>query len=109
MPEPFLRRMHRDYDRGTRRAIRRLYRATDQPYPPAQSWIERLAERDVPALVVWGDKDRFISRKGPEGLRRMFPTARVVRLPGSGHFAFADDPEGVAAAVLPFLFERLGV
>jgi pimeloyl-ACP methyl ester carboxylesterase len=107
LPEPFLRRMHRHFDRGTRRAILRLYRATDQPFAPAQGWIAALAPHDVPALVVWGDKDRFISRKGPEGLRRMFPSARVVRLPASGHFLFADDPEGVAAAVVPFLRDRL--
>ena len=107
LPEPFLRRMHHDFDRGTRRAILKLYRATDQPYAPAQQWIDVLAPRDVPALVVWGDKDRFISRKGPEGLQRIFPSARVVRLPGSGHFLFADDPEGVAAALVPFLRDRL--
>jgi pimeloyl-ACP methyl ester carboxylesterase len=107
LPEPFLRRMHRHFDRGTRRAILRLYRATEQPYPPAQQWIDTLAPRDVPALVVWGDQDRFISAKGPEGLKRMFPSARVVRLPGSGHFPFADDPQGVADVVVPFLRERL--
>jgi pimeloyl-ACP methyl ester carboxylesterase len=107
LPEPFLRRMHKHFDRGTRRAILRLYRATDQPYPPAQQWIDALAGRGIPALVVWGDQDRFISTKGPEGLQRMFPAAQVVRLPGSGHFVFADAPVEVAAAVLPFLREHL--
>lgn len=95
-------RMRRDYDRGTQRAVLRLYRATDAarmvPAPPS---LFRALDR--PALVVWGDQDIYISRRFAERHRDAFPSAEIVRLPGSGHFVMADDPEGVAAAVIPFL------
>jgi pimeloyl-ACP methyl ester carboxylesterase len=35
-----------------------------------------------------------------------FPKARVVMLPESGHFPFADDPQAVIEAVVPFFRER---
>jgi pimeloyl-ACP methyl ester carboxylesterase len=39
--------------------------------------------------------------------QQFFPKAQVHLLPDSGHFPFADDPEGVAAAVVPFLQMQL--
>ena len=35
LPADFIDRMYDDFDRDTRRAVLRLYRATDLPYPPA--------------------------------------------------------------------------
>jgi pimeloyl-ACP methyl ester carboxylesterase len=103
LPAEFVDRMYDDYDRGTRRAVLKLYRATDLPYPPAERWYEVLAERDIPALIVWGARDPFVKARRAEQMKRAFPSAEIVGLPSSGHFPFADDPEGTAAAVIPFL------
>jgi pimeloyl-ACP methyl ester carboxylesterase len=107
LPAEFVRRMGRDYDRHTRRAVLRIYRAADAPYPESGRWRETLASLDLPSLIVWGEKDPFVPVRTIEHLRSAFPSAHVVRLPASGHFPYADDPEGTAAAVVPFLQTRL--
>jgi pimeloyl-ACP methyl ester carboxylesterase len=109
LPAAFIDRMYDDFDRSTRRAVLRLYRATDLPYPAASAWSRTLAGLDRPALIVWGASDPFLGVRRVEDLQVPFPSAKVVRLDGSGHFPFADDPEGAAAAVLPFLREQVGV
>jgi pimeloyl-ACP methyl ester carboxylesterase len=107
MPEAFVDRMYDDFDRGTRRAVLRLYRATDLPYPAAAGWAGALAELDRPALIVWGAKDPFLGSRRVENLKGPFPSAEVTMLEDSGHFPFADDPEASADAVLPFLRARV--
>lgn len=109
LPEAYIDRMYDDFDRDTRRAVLRLYRATDLPYPPASGWSQTLAGLDRPALIVWGASDPFLGVRRVEDLQVPFPSAEVVRLDGSGHFPFADDPEGSAVAVLPFLRKQVGV
>jgi pimeloyl-ACP methyl ester carboxylesterase len=41
-----------------------------------------------------------------ERQREVFRDARVTLLPESGHWPLDDDPEGVRAAVVPFLAEQ---
>ncbi|MEK6278258.1 MAG: alpha/beta hydrolase [Actinomycetota bacterium] len=108
LPEAFLERMWRDYDRATRRTVLKLYRTMDPPYPASDSWKGALASLDPPALIVWGERDRFVPPKAIERIKTALPGAQVVVLPGSGHFPFADDPEGTAGAIVPFLRSRLG-
>lgn len=102
LPDSFVDRMWRDYDAGTRRNVLKLYRATDakrmSPYPPSV-----LAELRRPALVVWGPHDAYIPTRFAGRHREAFPDAAFIKLPDSGHFPMADDPEGLASAVLPFL------
>jgi pimeloyl-ACP methyl ester carboxylesterase len=107
LPEQFVERMWRDYDRGTRRTVLKLYRTMDPPYPASDAWKSALSSLDPPALIAWGERDRFVPPKAIERIGAALPSAEVVVLPGSGHFPFADDPEGTAAAVVPFLRRRL--
>lgn len=104
LPAEAVERMRRDYDRGTQRTVLRLYRSTDAehmvPAPPSL-----FASLDRPALVVWGSHDVYIPNRFAEQHRESFPSARVAYLPQSGHFPILDDPEGVAAQVVPFLQE----
>ncbi|MGH2980689.1 MAG: alpha/beta fold hydrolase [Solirubrobacterales bacterium] len=107
LPIEFADRMYDDFDRGTRRAVLRLYRATPLPYPPASDWVATLADLDRPALIAWGAGDPFLSQRRVADLRAPFPSAEVVMLDRSGHFPFADDPKGTAAVVVPFLRDQL--
>jgi pimeloyl-ACP methyl ester carboxylesterase len=108
LPMDMIDRMYDDFDRDTRRTVLRLYRATPLPYPAATGWIEALAQLERPALIVWGAEDPFLGPRRAEDLQEPFPSAKIVRLPGSGHFPFADNPRGAAEAVLPFLRAQLG-
>jgi pimeloyl-ACP methyl ester carboxylesterase len=108
LPEAVIDRMYDDFDRGTRRAVLKLYRATPLPYPPASGWLETLAQLDRPALIAWGPDDPFLGSRRVEDLQKPFPSAEVVMLDGSGHFPFADNAEQAAQAVVPFLRSRLG-
>lgn len=108
LPSEFIDRMYDDYDRGTKHAVLKLYRATDVPYPGAGEMAGKLRELDRPALVVWGANDPFIGRKGAEALRRdLFPSAEIVMLDESGHWPFIDDPERACEPALRFLRTQL--
>jgi pimeloyl-ACP methyl ester carboxylesterase len=107
LPPEFIDRMYDDYDRDTKRAVLKLYRGFDLPYPSTEGWIQKVAKLDRPALIVWGRKDPLLAERRVEELKGAFPSAEVEFLEVSGHFPFADDPEGTAAAVVPFLRQQL--
>jgi pimeloyl-ACP methyl ester carboxylesterase len=92
-------------DKATRRAVLKLYRNTPAG-PHAEAIAPRLREHPRPTLVVWGAKDPYLKLRLAERQREVFRDARLTVLPGSGHWPLADDPAGVAAAVVPFLREQ---
>jgi pimeloyl-ACP methyl ester carboxylesterase len=100
--------MYDDFDRRTRRAVLRLYRATDDPAKTALRMADALRRMPRPALVVWGKHDPYLPVGLAERQREVFPHAQAVVLDGSGHWPFADDPEGVAQVVVPFLRRVMG-
>jgi pimeloyl-ACP methyl ester carboxylesterase len=102
LPPGFLDRMYDDYDDGTRQAVLKLYRATDARRMVSTP-AERFAAADIPALVVWATEDVYMPIQFAYVHRAAFPSAEVVELPERGHFVLAEDPEAVAALVLPFL------
>jgi len=106
LPREFVAQMFDDYDRGTRRAVLKLYRATSDP-GRMEEMAQALRPLARPALVVWGKHDPYIPVRYAERQREVFPSAKVVVLERSGHWPFADDPDAVAQAVLPFLREQL--
>lgn len=63
----------------------------------------RLAELEIPALVLWGEDDAFLPAELAERLGEALPRAAVALLPGCGHFLLEDAPETVA----PLLFQWL--
>lgn len=104
LPRELVDRMYDEMDAGTKYAIRRLYRATDDPGGAMNTVASSLLRPlNLPALVVWGGSDPYIPVRYAEVQRETFPRARVVVLPDSGHWPFADDPQAVAAEVVPFL------
>jgi len=108
LPREFVDRMYSDFDAGTRRAILRLYRATGAIDALSKALHATLRPLDLPALVVWGDRDPYLPARFAEAQRETFPRAHVVHLADSGHFPYADNPAAVADAVLPFLRAQAG-
>jgi pimeloyl-ACP methyl ester carboxylesterase len=107
LPPEFVDKMYDDYDRGTRRAVLKLYRATPEPGKTAGDLGAAIAQLHKPALVVWGAKDPFIGVEYAERQREFFEVQDVAILQESGHWPFQDDPQGAAQAILPFLRAQL--
>ena len=103
LPRAFIDRMYDDMDAGTSRAVLKLYRATDDPGAVGRAHAAALRPLDRPALVVWGAHDPYIPVAMAERQRAAFPSAEITVLENSGHWPFADDPDGVGRRVEPFL------
>jgi pimeloyl-ACP methyl ester carboxylesterase len=103
LPRPFVERMYDHYDRRTRRAVLKLYRATDEPGAPDPDLVAALRKADPPALVIWGGGDSYLPASYAERQRDYLPRAEVNVLPDSGHWPFADDPAAVESLLLTFL------
>jgi pimeloyl-ACP methyl ester carboxylesterase len=103
LPREFLDRMYDHYDRRTRRAVLKLYRATDDPGSAGAELIPLIAPRDIPALVIWGEHDAYLPASYAARQREAFPSAEVHVLPASGHWPFVDAPETVERLLVEFL------
>ncbi|HEX8073396.1 MAG TPA: alpha/beta hydrolase [Thermoleophilaceae bacterium] len=108
LPDAFVDRLYDNLDWGQKRAVLKLYRATDRPDQLLDLLGEQFRELDRPALVVWGRHDPFLPIEQARHNLEGFPSARIEILEDSGHFPFADDPERTAAIVVPFLRDQLG-
>jgi pimeloyl-ACP methyl ester carboxylesterase len=103
LPREFVERMYDQYDRRTRRAVLKLYRATPDPGGMSESLIGLFRPRDIPALVIWGEDDAYLPSSFAQEQQRAFPSAEVHVLPASGHWPFADAPEVVERLLVEFL------
>jgi pimeloyl-ACP methyl ester carboxylesterase len=93
-------------NKGTQRAILRLYRSS--PADALESMMAPLRELNRPTLVVWGAHDPYIKVEYAEQQRQTFTDAEVVVLDQSGHWPMWDAPAEVEAAIVPFLARQLG-
>lgn len=107
LPVEYIDQAYNSFDAGTRRAVLRLYRNTRETKNSMQEIADALRPLDLPALVVWGAHDPYISVDFAERQREVFPNAQLLILPDSGHWPFIDNPEAVATAVVPFLRSQL--
>jgi pimeloyl-ACP methyl ester carboxylesterase len=103
LPRPFVEKMFDHYDRRTRRAVLKLYRATDDPGTPDPQLVAALRASDPPALVIWGGGDAYLPSSYAERQRDYLARAEVHVLPHSGHWPFADDPAEVERLLVDFL------
>jgi pimeloyl-ACP methyl ester carboxylesterase len=103
LPRPFVERMFDHYDRRTKRAVLKLYRATDDPGAPEPQLVAALSAVNPPALVIWGGGDSYLPSRYAERQREFLSRAEVHVLPDSGHWPFADDPAEVERLLLDFL------
>ena len=58
---------------------------------------------DGPTLFVAGARSDYIRAQDEPAIRRLFPKAEIVRIPGAGHWVHAEAPDKFLAAVTPFL------
>ncbi len=103
LPRPFVEAMYDHYDRRTRRAVLKLYRATDDPGAGGAEFAALIAPRDIPALVIWGEDDAYLPAAYAARQREAFPSAEVHVLPDSGHWPYADAPQTVERLLVEFL------
>lgn len=60
----------------------------------------------VPALVLWGDRDRWVDAKIADKLISALPDGRLVRLPGVGRLLPEENPERLNELLLEFMKRR---
>ena len=89
----------------TRRAVLKLYRST-RPADMDQL-AARLRQHDHDALVVFGDADSYIPAELAHRQVEVFPRVDIRILRGLGHWSWLENPEAVAAHLVPFLKERV--
>jgi len=69
----------------------------------ADHFWERVADVDVPTLIVWGSDDRLVPVRIGRRLAATLPRAELVVLPGVGHVPQFEDPEETRRLLLGFL------
>ena len=105
-PTAFVDRMFDDADWGQKRAVLKLYRATSDLGGMAQQLGEALKPLRLPALVLWGDGDRYLPVRYA-AVQNDYFDADVHIMPGCGHWPMIDEPEQVRALLIPFLQRQL--
>jgi pimeloyl-ACP methyl ester carboxylesterase len=96
-----LREMLNAYQ-GERGGLRLIRAAKDLDPRQTAAIGERLSAAGVPAAVLWGERDDYLSIEGVgQGLAELLGTC-LTRLPG-GHFTPLDCPAEVADALCAFL------
>ena len=91
------------FDHGTQRAILRLYRSA--PPEVLERAGERLGEIRAPALVVWGDRDRFLPASFADAYgEALGGETRVEVIEGARHWPWIDRPD-VVDLISDFLTE----
>jgi pimeloyl-ACP methyl ester carboxylesterase len=63
----------------------------------------RLADLDVPVLLLWGAGDEFAPIAGAHRFERERPNTELVAIEGAGHFVWDEQPERATEALLGFL------
>jgi pimeloyl-ACP methyl ester carboxylesterase len=108
LPSQYFDHVYQTFDRGTKRAVLKLYRNTRNTEDGARQFAIALRPLDLAALIVWGAHDPYIPVVFAQRQRDVFPRAEIKILADSGHWPFADDSDSVVQAVLPFLRRQLG-
>jgi pimeloyl-ACP methyl ester carboxylesterase len=92
LPEPIAEDAWEHFDQGTQRAILRLYRSSPED-ALARAGLD-LASIACPALVVWGDSDRYIPSHFADAYAGALGGEVEVRhLPDAGHWPWFDRPD----------------
>jgi pimeloyl-ACP methyl ester carboxylesterase len=86
---------------GALTAALNYYRALFRQNPlKARALLRRI---EVPVIVIWGERDRFLRKELAEPDPSWVPNLRVERLPGASHFVAEDRPDEVNSLLVEFL------
>jgi epoxide hydrolase 4 len=85
---------------GALTAALNYYRALVRFGPPKPVPIE------VPVLLIWGEKDRYLVPRLTEGLESWVPQLRVERLSDATHWLHHEKPEIISRLIAEFARER---
>lgn len=66
-------------------------------------YATRLGSVTTPALIIWGQQDRFVSLAAGEDLHQAIPGSRLVVLPDTGHIPMWERPDDVNRIITEFL------
>jgi len=100
MPPEFVEMVWRHWDRGTQRAVLRLYRDADPDRLAVAG--KDLGKLTCPSLVLWGDRDPYLPTKFARDYASVLPNAELGIIQGAGHWPWIDDP-ATADRVLQFV------
>ena len=106
LPGKWLDDLITEDDRDTRWVTLQLYRATN--FDDGHILRQALASRNLPALVIWGRKDPFISWTYAERQRETFANAEVHVWDDCGHLPHVQHPGRTAEKVTAFLRSQIG-
>jgi len=73
------------------------------PYLYDRQLVRRLARFDRPVLVLWGERDRFVSAAHAQAYADGFPDARLWMFAGAGHAVHLECADEVADVIRTFL------
>jgi pimeloyl-ACP methyl ester carboxylesterase len=76
-----------------------------------RAWFDDMAKlertlahvRPIPALLLWGDRDRAVSLDSAQKLRQCFDRVEFELLPGTGHLPYEECPEVLTRLANSFL------
>lgn len=103
VPHEFVQAIVRHLDQGTQRAILRLYRSAPEDLLAAAG--SGLSSLSIPALVVWGARDPYISSRFGDRYAAELSDARVDHVEDAGHWPWLDRPD-LIDRIATFLDER---
>jgi pimeloyl-ACP methyl ester carboxylesterase len=94
LPAPIAEEAWAHFDQGTQRAILRLYRSSPED-ALARAGLD-LARIDCPALVVWGDRDRYLDPAFADAYASALGgETEVLHLHDAGHWPWHDRPDAI--------------
>jgi pimeloyl-ACP methyl ester carboxylesterase len=67
---------------------------------------EDLRGIEAPALIVWGEEDRWCEAKLPDRLANTIPNARLVKMPGVARLVPEESPDHLTELILDFIKKR---
>ncbi len=102
-PERAVDAVWAQFDHGTQRATLRLLRDLDETRLAAAG--ASLDTLQMPALVIWGERDPWLAPELADAYSARLANARVQRIADAGHWPWLDDP-GVLDRVAAFLDPR---
>ncbi len=91
MSEAWLDSVLDHFDQGTQRAILRLYRGASPDVLAAAG--ARLGDLQMPALVVWGMRDRYLPERFGRAYADRLANSQLIELADAGHVPWLDRPD----------------